>query len=118
MSNIYSKISETLSPLGYPVKEQGSYRKDEMLPETFLTYQVLDAPNGGHADNLPGSTKWRIQLVLYSQKPLVVQNADDTLKGLLLPAGFLRAGGRPLPLNFSTGHYGFSSDYRFYEREA
>lgn len=117
MSNIYSLIYDTLSMLGYPVKEQGTYAPGTTLPETHITYQIINDSNNSHADNGPTSTTTRIQLALYSKKPAIKQSADNLLKSVMLPAGFLRVGGRDLPFNSSTGYYGYTCDYRYYESE-
>lgn len=117
MTDIYNLIYSTLSALGYPVKEQGTYSENDTLPETFITYQIIDSPNNSFADNQPTSKTTRIQLAFYSKKPALKQSADETFKGIMLPAGFLRAGGRDLPYDHNTGHYGYTSDYRFYESE-
>lgn len=117
MINIYSLIWSTLAPLGYPVKEQGTYAEGATRPETFITYQLIDSPNNTHYDNAPASTTYRIQLTLYSKKPSLKQGADALFKSVLLPAGFLRASGRDLPFDSKTGHYAYTSDYRYYESE-
>lgn len=117
LSNIYSIIYDTLQPLGYPVKEQGTYPKDAVLPETFITYLIVDSPNETHYDNKPESTTYRVQLCLYSKKPSIKQNADELFKSVMLPGGFLRVGGRDLPFNANTGHYCYTCDYRYYEME-
>jgi len=113
--NIYDLTYDTLSPLGYPVKEQGTL--GSTLPETFITYQLISSPNGGHADNKPTSVKPLMQITLYSKKPSIKQGADALLKSVMLPAKFMRAGGRDLPYSAVTGHYAFTSDYRFYDLE-
>ena len=117
MSNIYKTVCDTLEPLGYPLSLQGSYADNAIFPETFITYQLIDSQNNSHADNLPTSTTHRIQLSLYSKKPVIQQGADTTLKSVMLPSGFVRAGGRDLPFNQDTGHYGYTCDYRYFETE-
>ena len=117
LANIYEHIYNTLAPLGYPVKEQGSYGPGAALPETFITYQVIDAPNNTHYDNLPASTTSRIQLAIYSARPDIKQSGDSLLKSVMLPAGFLRVSGRDLPFDREVKKYGYTSDYKFYESE-
>ena len=117
LDNIYKIIYDTLSPLGYPVKEQGMYPLNGTLPETYITYFIVDSPNTSHADNKPRNTTTRIQLVLYTQKPSIKQDADKILKSVMLIGGFLRVGGRDLPFNQSTGHYAYTCDYRYFEEE-
>lgn len=117
MSNIYELIYNTLISLGYPVREQGTFGENETLPETFITYQIINETNDTHYDNKIASTITRVQLVLYSKKPAIKQSADQLFRSVMLPAGFLRVSGRDLPFNSSTGHYGYTSDYIFYKEE-
>ena len=117
VANIYSTIYNALDALGYPVREQGTFSEGETLPETFTTYQIIDQPNNTHYDNVSASTTTRVQISLYSRKPAIKQAADTTLKTVMLPAGFLRASGRDLPFDQKTGHYGYTSDYKYYEME-
>lgn len=117
MTDIYALIYDTLLQLGYPVREQGTYGEDDKLPATHVTYQIIDSPNNSHADNLPTSQTTRIQVTLYSKKPALKQGADQAIKAVMLPAGFLRVGGRDLPYNEKTGHYAYTCDYRFYDNE-
>lgn len=117
MTDIYALITDTLSALGYPVREQGTYAPDAMLPETFVTYQLVDSPNTSHADNVPTSQTTRLQVTMYSRKPAHKQGADAAFKTVMLPAGFLRVGGRDLPYSEATGHYAYTCDYRYYDSE-
>lgn len=115
MTNIYSFVYDTLLLMGYPVREQGTYAPNAKLPETHVTYQIIDSPNNSHADNVPTSQTTRVQVTLYSRKPDIKQGADAAFKAVMLPAGFMRVGGRDLPYAQSTGHYAYTSDYRFYD---
>jgi len=117
LTDVYNKIYTTLAALGFPVSEQGSYGPTETLPETLITYFVLDETDISHADNLPASTMTSAQVALYSKRPAIVQQANRTLRSVMLPAGFLRAGGRNLPFDQETGHYGYTSTYNFYDME-
>lgn len=117
MINVFNKIVLTLSPLGYSIREQGSYGQNENLPETFITYFILNSPDISFADNLPTARTTQVQISLYSKKPNIVQSADATIKNLMRSAGFLRLGGRSLPFEPVTGHYCWTQDYRLYETE-
>ena len=117
MSNIYKTIYDALSSLGYPVREQGTYAADEVLPVTMITYQLIDEPDSAHYENLPFGKITRFQIAFYAKDPSKKQSADGLLRSVMIPAGFLRASGRDLPFNSDTGHYGYISDYRFYETE-
>lgn len=113
--DIYDLVYDTLTPLGYPVKEQGTL--SNTLPETFITYQLIDSSSGSHADNLPTSVTHRVQITLYTKKPSLKQGADALFKSVMLPAKFMRVSGRDLPYSSATGHYAYTSDYRFYDLE-
>lgn len=117
ISNIYGLVYETLVPLGYPIKEQGTYPPGAVLPETYITYFLVDSPNETHYDNKLESTTYRIQLCIYSIKPSIKQNGDNLFKSVMLEGGFLRIGGRDLPFNSSTGHYCYTCDYRYFDQE-
>lgn len=117
MSNIYELTYNTLVTLGYEVREQGTYAAGAILPETFVTYLIVDSPNNSHADNVPTSQTTRVQATLYSKKPAIKQGADAAFKAALLPVGFMRVGGRDLPYAKDTGHYAYTCDYRFYNME-
>lgn len=117
MENIYSLVYNTLLPLGYKVKEEGTFPSGKTLPETYITYFDVNSPNNSYADNKPTSQTTRIQVNLYSKDPALKQNADDLFRSVMLPAGFLRVGGRSLPFNKDTGHYCYTCDYRYYDQE-
>lgn len=115
MINIYELTYDTLASLGYPVKEQGTLGKE--LPETFVTYQLIDSPPTGHADNRATGVSYRMQITLYSTSPTIKQGADAAFKAVMLPAKFMRVGGRDLPFDPKTGHYAYTCDYRYYDME-
>jgi hypothetical protein len=115
--DIYQKTYSTLTGLGYPVREQGSYGPNDTPPATLVTYLVQDQTDRSHADNLPTSTTTSVQVAIYSRSPAIVQQADGLLRAAMIPAGFLRAGGRNVPLDADTGHYGYISTYNFYDSE-
>lgn len=117
MINIFELVTDTLSPLGYPVREQGSYGPNAKLPETLITYQLIASDNETHADNMPTSTTYRVQVALYSTRPGIVQAAEQTIRPVMLAAGFMRASGRSLPTDRDTGHYGYVTDYNYYDME-
>lgn len=115
MTDIYSVTYAALSAIGHPVREHGTYGAGETLPQTFITYQLIGSPNSSHADNLPTSTTYRVQVNVYSRDPAITQAADGMLRAALMPAGFLRMDGRGLPFDHTTGHYGYTCDYRYYD---
>lgn len=117
MANVYKTIYDTLSAIGYPVYEQGSLGDDDPMPADLITYQLINKSDITHSDNLPTSNVVRVQVALYSTDPEIKQSADATLWAVMKPAGFMRMGGRDLPFDPSTGHYGYVCEYRIYQKE-
>lgn len=117
MINIYEETYNALARLGCDVREQGTYGKDTNLPETFATYQIIDSPSNSYADGKPTSITYRVQVAIYSKKPAMVQSAEPSLKTTMEASGFMRVGGRALPFDAQTGHYGYTCDYRLYDSE-
>lgn len=113
MTNIFKKVFDTLSPLGYEVAEKGTYQAGDTLPDTLVTYQVLEADDVRHYDNQPVGIQYAVQIDLYARDPAITQTADTVFRAVMQPAGFRRAGGRSLPLDPATGHYGWTNDYNF-----
>jgi len=117
MANIYNLVYTALASLGYEVREQGTFSEDEALPATFITYTLISKGDIRHSDNEPTSSVGRVQVALYSTDPAIKQAADGLLFGVMKAAGFMRAGGRDLPFDPTTGHYGYACDYRLYQEE-
>lgn len=114
--SIYKRISDALATLELPYQEQGTMNKDT-LPATFLTYQLLYKGDVSHADNLPTASSALVQIALYSTDPSIKQSAEGTISEVMFTAGFTRAGGRDLPYDGDTGHYGYACDFRYHEAE-
>ena len=117
MASLYNTLYTALATLGYTVREQGTFGATESLPATFITYQLIFRNDITHADNAPSANVSRVQVALYSTDPAIKQAAFDTLNAPMLAAGFMRAGGRDLPFDARTGHYGYTCDYRLYSKE-
>ena len=115
--NIYEKVAAVLDASGFIYRQQGSFLPTEPLPETFLTYQIINNEDVAHACNKPYACSARVQMTLYSTDPAIVQSANETLKSIMLPAGFTRFIGRDLPFSADTGHYGYTCDYKYYIQE-
>jgi hypothetical protein len=117
MANIYNIVYTALATLGYEVREQGTFSDDDVLPATFITYTLISKGDIRHSDNEPTSNVSRVQVALYSTDPAIKQAADATLFVPMKAAGFLRAGGRDLPFDPVSGHYGYACDYRLHQEE-
>ena len=117
MANIYNIVYTALATLGYEVREQGTFSEDDTLPSTFITYNLISKGDIRHSDNEPTSNVSRVQVALYSTDPALKQAADGSLFTVMKAAGFMRAGGRDLPFDPVSGHFGYACDFRLYQEE-
>ena len=115
MASISNITYTALAALGYTVAVQGTMQGT--LPDTFITYQILDENDVSHADNEPTAGETLVQTALYSKDPAIIQAAKDTLTAPMKAAGFMRGSGRALPYDKDTGHFGYVLDFRYYESE-
>ncbi|XCH78850.1 MAG: hypothetical protein WHF31_15210 [Candidatus Dehalobacter alkaniphilus] len=113
--NVRDTLISKLNPLGYDVVLQGSYADDEPLPESFITYTVVDAPDASFYDDQPMLTHHRIQVVFYSKKMSLINTVPDLIYLALKTAGFVRDG-KGRDYGFENEHYGLLVNYLFTER--
>lgn len=92
------KLIETLEPLGYPVRLQGSLLPKESYPDSFFTYWNDSADGSSYYSNNEGAILWAYSLNFYSTDPVLVSNMfkiiedTPTAKSLLKSAGFIVSG--------------------------
>ncbi|MGB7594704.1 MAG: hypothetical protein WBL80_04005 [Erysipelotrichaceae bacterium] len=113
--NVRDTLITTLTPLSYDVRLQGSYADDEPLPESFITYLVIEAPDGSFYEGSPMLTRHRIQVVFYSKKMALINTVPALMDVALKDAGFLRDG-KGRDYGFENEHYGLLVNYSFTER--
>jgi hypothetical protein len=114
LTDIHKLVNDTLEASGYPVAQQGSYGEKETLPDTHITYMMMPDRPAYYVNNVPKDHMDWVQAAIYSTDPAITQAGRATLDGLMLPAGFTRKGGRDLPLDKSTGQYGYTCDYGYF----
>ena len=85
-------LIDTLEPLGYPVKLQGSLLPKERYPKHFFTYWNDSADGSGFYSNEEGAIVWAYSLNFYSVDSLLVNSMLLTVKTLLKEAGFTVTG--------------------------
>lgn len=112
--NLTDKLTADLADLGYVTRQQGDFTEHEPLPETFLTYLLITADEAGYYSNVGRKSTYLVQIALYSRDKVIVDNAENTLKSILKPKGYLFSTGRDLPKDKNTQHYGYAADYRLY----
>lgn len=81
-------LINTISSLGYPVYQQGSFPQNETYPDSFFTFWNNASDGGSFYDNDEHSTVWDFDLNFYSNDPTLVNTKLLEAKALLKSAGF------------------------------
>lgn len=111
--NIWQRTKEALQPLGVPMA-QNRYVSDTpgALPELFLTYILVSAPQVQAADNNVTVRRYRMQVNTYSCTGM---SAMPDVESAMRAAGFTAGDPLELPYNEKTGHFGLAQDFFFFE---
>ncbi|HAM63777.1 MAG: hypothetical protein A2Y20_07685 [Firmicutes bacterium GWF2_51_9] len=113
--NVRDRLIAALQPLGLEVRLQGSIAENEPLPETFLTYFIIDSPDGNSYEDGPLVSYIRVQVVLYSTKMSLLNARPQQVFNVCRNAGFIRDS-RGRDLGFEGDHYGWSMNFITTER--
>lgn len=85
-------LINTLVPLGYPVRKQGSLLPDESYPDHFFTFWNDSTDGIGYFSNVEGAVIWQYSLNFYSTDPVLVDSKLLEAKALLKSAGWIVSG--------------------------
>lgn len=81
-------LLNTLKPLGYPVRRQGSLGMEEEYPESFFTFWNNETEGDGFFDNKETRIIWDYDLNFYSTDAALIYSVMKTAKELLEREGF------------------------------
>ena len=73
----------------YPVYRQGSREKEEVYPETFITFWNDDTPDHAHYDNADFGTEWFFDVYVYSTDPAKTYSVLNEIRTALKAAGWI-----------------------------
>lgn len=85
-------IISTLSKLGYPVKQQGSFLPNEKYPDHFFTFWNDATDGSGFYSNTETAMVWQYSINFYSTDPELIGSKFLEAKQLLKTAGFIVTG--------------------------
>ena len=86
------------------------------LPDTYIVYFLVSEPSALSLDGEEKSSVPKVQFSLYFRDKKVVQTLPDKIIAAVTAAGFRRSNTGRIPKSNNTGHYGWRSDFVFYER--
>lgn len=91
-------------------KERGN------LPDTYIVYFLVSEPSALSLDGQEKSSIPRVQFSLFYKDKKVIKNIPEKIIEAVIAKGFRRANTGRIPKSKETGHYGWRSDFVFYER--
>jgi hypothetical protein len=110
-TSIFKRIDDALETLS-PAVAYAMAPYLGTLPDTFITYQLIDGVPEQSADNVEKLRGYRVQVNICSKSGL------DTLPDVntaMTAAGFKKGPERPLPKAQDTGHFILAKDYFYLE---
>ncbi len=86
------------------------------LPDTFITYFLVDDVGDTWADGKETSHSPRVQVSLFYRDASVFLTIPDMIKSAFMGDGFSRGDEGQIPYQQDTGHHGWRCDFYHYER--
>jgi len=116
LSEWIDKCETILTAIGLPYHFERMTCSTAQLPDTYITYFLVDDPAKGHSDNKETSHSPRIQVSLFYRDISKVKTVPDQIEAAFMAANFMRVEAGRIPYQEDTQHYGWRCDFRFYER--
>lgn len=85
-------LIQTIEPLGYPIRLQGSLNPNEQYPDTMFTFWNRATYDQAFYDNNETVTVWEFDLNVYSIDADLVNTLLTQAKALLKAQGFIVSG--------------------------
>lgn len=113
MTTIFERVTTALNTLSPAVPfSLAPYKSTGVLPDQYLTYQLITGTPEDHADNTEIARSYLVQVTIWSKTGLVSLPDVNTA---MLAAGFQKSIERPLPQDRESGHWGLAKDYVYLE---
>ncbi len=112
MSTIWEMTYTVLSGLGVQVAADQYLAATPAadLPDTYMTYEVIDLMPLEHADDAATLSQETVQVNIWSRAGLV--GLPDVI-GAMTSAGFMFSSGRELDYDPDGRHYGIAFDFEY-----
>lgn len=112
MSTVWEMTNTALAGLGIPLAASSylAATPGADLPAQYLTYQTIDMTPEAHADDEETLRNELVQVTVRSRSSLA--NLPDVI-GAMTAAGFFFAGGREIPFDFESRHFGIAFDFEY-----
>ncbi|MEE0840760.1 MAG: hypothetical protein U0L72_09515 [Acutalibacteraceae bacterium] len=110
------KAIKTATKIPYEFERWNEEKRGKM-PDTFIIYFLVSDTPLFSADGRERSSQPRIQVSLYYRDISVMKDIPEQIVAVFNTAGFRRSATGRIPYQQNTGHYGWRSDFTFYEKK-
>ena len=86
------------------------------VPDTYIVYFLVSNPPISSADGKERASLPKIQVSLYYRDISVIKKIPEELITAFNAAGFRRSSTGRIPYQQNSGHYGWRSDFYYFER--
>ena len=108
-------LIEVLEKFGFPVFLQGSLNDGDVYPDTFITFWCISTDDNAHYDDSVHSVDWSFSVILYSNKPALVNTLPKGIISALRKAGFVPQGKGQDIMSDEPTHTGWAMDFIYTE---
>jgi hypothetical protein len=115
LSEWIDKSETILTAIGLPYHFERMTCSTAQLPDTYITYFLVDDNGKTWANNAETSHVLRIQISLFYRDISKVKTVPDQIEAAFTAADFMRVGAGRIPYQDETRHYGWRCDFRLYE---
>lgn len=118
MATIWERTNDALTSLSVPmaasayIADTGDPVAGGGLPDQYIVYFVVDIGPEQHADDVETLRSELVQVSIYNRAGL---NSLPDVIGAMTADGFTFVGGRELPYDLETRHYGLAFDFEYLE---
>lgn len=91
-------------------------RERGKLPDTYIVYFLVSEPSALSVEGREKSSIPKVQFSLFFRDKSIVKSIPEKIIAAVTAVGFCRSNTGRIPRKNDTGHYGWRSDFVFYER--
>lgn len=107
---IFERVKNALATLSPAVPNSLAPYISTTLPNTYITYQLIDGSPTQHADDVETERDYLMQVTIWDRTGLAVLPDVD---GAMKTAGFEKGRERQMPKDPKTGHFGLAIEFTY-----
>lgn len=89
---MWAKLEEVFNEVGLPYSRQGSFSRDDELPESMFTFWNVETPDTWFFDNNNYRVEWEWVVYFYTKDPAILYTKMEDFIRIAREKGFLADG--------------------------